>query len=38
MYFIRSEINEFLSHTAAIVYMVDGTSYDVKAVAELILR
>ncbi|KNB41257.1 hypothetical protein JH06_5673 [Blastocystis sp. subtype 4] len=28
------DINEFLSHTAAIVYMVDGTSYDVKAIAE----
>ena len=34
---IIRDINEFLSHTAAIVYMVDGTSYDVKAIAELIV-
>lgn len=30
-------MNDHIPHAAGIVYMVDGTSYDVKAIAELIV-
>ena len=32
-----SRVNDHIPHAAGIVYMVDGTSYDVKAIAELIV-
>ena len=34
---IRSDINEYLLHTAAIVYLIDGTKYDANAIAEYAL-
>lgn len=32
-----SDINEYLLHTAAIVYLIDGTKYDANAIAEYAL-
>ena len=29
-----TDINEYLLHTAAIVYLIDGTKYDANAIAE----
>lgn len=36
--FIRSQLEKYYPHTAGIVFMIDGTDYNVKDIAEYMIR